>query len=548
MSAGTALRPRTAVRKSPSPWVATGGLLRLNLRLDRIRILVWTAAVGLGVAGSMATFHTTYTTPESLQARAGLLANPATVMMTGPAFGLEDYTFGAMVANELSLYLFLAAAIMSILLVVRHTRAEEESGRLELLRALPVGRYAPAAAAVLTVAVANTAVGAATAAALAGSGLETASSLALGAGTALTGLVFGAVAAVTAQLNEHARGAAGTAMTVLAGAFLIRGIGDVIDNQGSWLSWFSPFAWAQQTRLYVDLRWWPLAVSAAVTAALLVLAVQLAARRDLGAGLRTPRPGPAAAAPMLASPAGLASRLLRGSFAAWLVASFLFAAAFGTLANSLEASLADIPELAEWVAVDLSDVTTSFASAILSFMIIAPLIFSVTAALRLRTEEDSGRAEQMIVTGSSRPGLLAGWLAVAALQTVVMTAAVGLGTGLGVAAGTGDTDWMGELTLAALTYLPAVALVAAIAVALFGLAPRIASLAWAVVVWAAVVLFLGSLLGLPQWAVDLSPLAHVTLVPGAEPELPPLLFMAAAAAILTAAGFAGFRRRDLGAA
>ncbi|WAP52161.1 hypothetical protein OL239_02310 [Arthrobacter sp. ATA002] len=237
----TAVAPRgTAEQNASAPWAATGGLLRLNLRLDRIRILVWTAAVGLGVAGSMATFETTYTTPESLQARANLLANPATVMMTGPAFGLQDYTFGAMVANELSLYLYLAAAIMSILLVVRHTRGEEESGRMEMLRAQRVGRFAPAAAALLTVAIANAAVGAATAAALAGSGLEGASSLAIGAGTALTGLVFAGVAAVAAQLTEHARGAVGMAMAVLAAAFLIRGIGDVINNQGSWLSWFSP--------------------------------------------------------------------------------------------------------------------------------------------------------------------------------------------------------------------------------------------------------------------------------------------------------------------
>ncbi|WAP52162.1 hypothetical protein OL239_02315 [Arthrobacter sp. ATA002] len=197
---------------------------------------------------------------------------------------------------------------------------------------------------------------------------------------------------------------------------------------------------------------------------------------------------------------------------------------------------------------DLANLTTSFASAILSFLMVAPLVFSVTAVLRLRAEEDAGRTEQMLVTGSSRAGLLAGWLAVVALQSVVMTAVVGLGAGLGVAAGTGDAGWAGELTLAALAYLPAIALVAAIAAALFGLAPRITALAWAVVVWAATVLFLGSLLGLPEWAMDLSPLTHVPQVPGAEPEAAPLLIMSGFAAVLVAAGFAGFRSRDVGSA
>lgn len=549
MSTAAAVPRRSAVEQtSTAPWAATGGLLRLNLRLDRIRILIWTLAVGLGVAGSMASFATTYSTPESLQARASLMGNPSAIMMTGPAFGLENYTFGAMVANELSLYLLLASAIMSILLVVRHTRAEEESGRMEMLRALPAGRFAPAAAAVLTVAVANAAVGAATSIALAGSGLEAASSVALGVGTALTGLVFAGVAAVAAQLTEHARSATGAAMALLAAAFLIRGIGDVINNQGSWLSWFSPFAWAQQARFYVDLRWWPLALAAAATVLLLSLAVLLAGRRDLGAGLRAPQPGPASAPRALLSPAGLATRLLRGSFAVWAGAAFLFAAAFGALANSLKDAFSDLPALTSLLAVDLADLTASFASAILSFVMVAPLIFSVAAVLRLRGEEDAGRAEQLLVTGSSRPGLLAGWLGAVAVQTVLLTAVVGFGTGLGVWAGTGDAGWAGELTLAALAYLPAIALVAAIAVALFGLAPQIAALAWAPVVWAAAVLYLGSLLALPAWAVDLSPLAHVSLVPSADLALAPLVLMSLFAAALTVAGFVGFRRRDIGAA
>ncbi|MDK1360835.1 polyketide antibiotic transporter [Arthrobacter sp. zg-Y1219] len=546
-TAAAVSRPAAVERRSSAPWAATGGLLRLNLRLDRIRILVWTLAVGLAVAGSMASFEVTYNTPEALQARAGLMANPAAVMMTGPAFGLENYTFGAMVANELSLYLFLASAIMSILLVVRHTRAEEESGRMEMLRALPVGSFAPAAAAVLTVAVANAAVGAATIAALAGSQLETASSVALGVGTALTGLVFAGVAAVSAQLTEHARSATGTAMAVLAAAFLIRGIGDVINNQGSWLSWFSPLAWAQQARFYVDLRWEPLALAAVATVLLLALAVYLAQRRDLGAGLRQPHPGPAAAPRTLLSPAGLASRLLRGSFAAWAAGVFLFAAASGALANSLEDAFADVPELGNLIAVDLADMTTSFASALLSFLMVAPLIFSVSGVLRLRGEEDAGRVEQLLVTGSSRPGLLIRWLGVVAVQTILLTAVGGFGTGTGVWAGTGDADWAGKLTLAALAYLPAVALGAAIAVALYGLAPQILPLAWAPVVWAAVVLYLGSLLGLPDWATDLSPLAHVPLLPSAEMVAEPLVLMGLFAAVLAVAGLVGFRRRDVGA-
>lgn len=547
----TATTMAPAERGSPSragsaePWAGTLALLRLYLRLDRVRLPVWAASVGLLVAGSVVSMEQVYSTPESLQARAALMANPSAVMMTGPAFGLDNYTFGAMVANELSLYVLLATAIMSILLVVRHTRADEEAGRLEILRALPVGRFAPATAAALTVMLANLLVGTALVVALVGTGMEGASSLAMGVGAALTGLVFGAVAVVMAQLTEHSRAATGMALATLGAAFLVRAIGDVIDNEGSWLSWFSPLAWAQQTRLYVDLRWWPLALSALTVGVLLAVAVALSQRRDLGAGLRKGRPGPAVATQTLLSPAGLARRLLNGAFLGWTLGTFFFAIAFGALANSLEDAVTEIPELGEWIAMDMDDLTSSFAASMLSILVVVVVAFCVSAVLRLRAEEEAGRMEAMLVTGSSRTGLLGGWLGCVAIQTLAMLVGVGLGLGLGVWAVTGDAAWVGRLAIGALAYLPAVYLIAGVAVALFGALPRWVNLSWVLVIWVAFTLLLGTLLDLPQWAMDLSPLTHTPLVPSADVEATPLLAMGGLAVALVLVGFLTYRRRDV---
>ena len=64
-------------------------------------------------------------------------------------------------------------------------------------------------------------------------------------------------------------------------------------------------------------------------------------------------------------------------------------------------------------------------------------------------------------------------------------------------------------------------------------------------IWTALVTFLGDLLGLPQWARDLSPLEHVALVPSEELEAVPLAVMGSAAAMLVVAGLLLLRRRDL---
>lgn len=523
----------------------TGMLLRLNLRLDRIQLPAWFLGFFILVWASVIAIKDAYPTPEALATRAQLLHNPAAVMMTGPLLATDDYTLGAALANELSLYVFLPAAIMSVLLVVRHTRAEEESGRLEMLRALPISRFAPASATVLTLVIANLLVAIAVTAGLIAAGAATTDSIAFGVATGLTGMVFGGVAAVTAQVSEFAGPARGTALGFIALAFVVRGIGDVIDPQGSWLSWLSPFAWAQQTRLYVDLRWWPLLISLGVAVLLFLIAAALNHRRDLGAGLRAGADGPAEAHRYLLSPAGLAWRLRRGGFIAWGVGLFLLAAAMGSLANELEPMVESTPDLASWVPLDVDSLTESFAAVILSFNMLAPAALMVGGVLAIRGEENAGRLEKVLLTGTSRTGFIAGWGAVITSLSILVTVVLGLGVGAGVSATTGDWAWLGETALASAAYLPVVLFFGGLSLALYGWAPRFTLLAWLLVAWSALVSFLGELLNLPDWARGISPLWHIPLVPEADVKVAPLLVLTGLAVVLALVGLAGFRRRDL---
>ncbi|MGO1333992.1 MAG: ABC transporter permease, partial [Cellulosimicrobium funkei] len=271
MSAPTATPPRgrgaAVAPEPPGPGRAATGwltLLRFVLRRDRVRIPVWTASVALLFGYAAVALDTLYPTAADRQARAALVSSPAGIMLSGPQYGIEDYTLGAMIANEMALTVMVAVAIMSIFLVVRHTRAEEETGRAELVRAGVVGRHAPATAAFVAAVVANAAIALATGVVLVATGLDAVDSLALGAAVGVTGLVFAAVAVVTSQVTEHARGASGLALAVLGVAFLLRAVGDVQEEHGSWVSWLSPIGWAQQIRAFVDLRWWPLGLSVAL--------------------------------------------------------------------------------------------------------------------------------------------------------------------------------------------------------------------------------------------------------------------------------------------
>ena len=188
-------------RSQPAPMAAFGRQLRFVARRDRIRTPVWIASVVGLAALSAVSVDALYTTQLDLQGYADLaVANLAFKAIAGPGYGLDEVTLGAVVMNEVSMYTYVAVALMAVFMVVRHTRAEEESERADLVRAAPVGRYTALATAVVWVSLMVLAIGVGLTATMLAIDLPTAGSVAFGAATVAIGLVFVGVASVTAQV------------------------------------------------------------------------------------------------------------------------------------------------------------------------------------------------------------------------------------------------------------------------------------------------------------------------------------------------------------
>jgi ABC-2 type transport system permease protein len=549
VTAVTAPAPARPAARAGGALTGTGPLVRFILRRDRIRIPVWLAAITFFTWSTAVSLPDLYTNAADRQVRAELMGNPGVRAFSGPGHGLSDYTFGAMLAQEMLSWVAIFVALMSILLMVRHTRTEEETGRAELVRSAVVGRHAHTAAALLVVGGAAVALGALLAVSLGATGIETVSwpgSWLFGLSLAGVGLVFAAVTAVTVQFTEYARGAGGLAGAVFAVAFLLRGAGDAASLGGSPLSWLSPVGWAQQTRVYVADRWWPLLLLVALTAGLVALALWLSTRRDVGAGLRQSRPGAARAAGWLASPLGLAWRQHRTGLLWWAVALFGFGLGYGTLAAEVEAFVSELSALEEWMGqVGGRSFIDSFLSLIVMLIAVTVAVFATLAVLRPRSEEAAGRAEPVLATAVSRLRWMGSHLAVALVGSAAILALAGLGLGSTAAAVLSDGSVLPRVLAAAVAYAPAVWVTVGLGAALFGLVPRLSALVWLVIVYAGLVGMFAGLLDLPEWTLELSPFGHVPMLPAEDVRWTPLVVLTLVAAVLVAAGLAGFRRRDL---
>jgi ABC-2 type transport system permease protein len=527
----------------------TGELARLAVRRDRIGLAASVYVIVAAVAGTAYTFKKLYPTAAG---RAALAAaggsNPALRFLYGR---LDGSSLGALTTWRYGVWAGIFAALLAIFVVIRHTRSDEEAGRLELVGSAVVGRQAALVAALTTAVAPLVVVSALLCVALPLVGLPAAGSAALALGIGCCGLAFTGVAAVAAQLTSSASTARGIALAVLGVAFVLRGVGDSAGAAGpSWLSWASPLAWIQLAQPFAAERWWVLALPLAVAAGGTGLAFELAARRDQGAGLLPDRPGRATASAFLRGPFGLAWRLQRGALLGWAVGyAFTFAASgaaakgVGQLFGTSSALEHEFTRLGGQAAI-----TNAYLAALMLLAGLVAAAYAVSVVLRLRTEETGGQAEPILATATGRIRWALSHITVAVAGAALLLAVAGVAAGLGYGLRTGSAGpELARMVGAAMGQLPSALVLAAVAIGLFGLLPRACVPgAWTALGLVVVINLFGQVLQLSHWILDLSPFTHAPRLPGGTVSAAPLLWLCALALAMSVAGLAGLRRRDIG--
>ncbi|MFE0463921.1 ABC transporter permease [Kitasatospora sp. NPDC058965] len=527
-------------------------LLRLAARRDRIVLPVWLYALVAIVASTAVSIDRLYPTQADRdRLGASIEANPSLRALYGPLY--DTHSLGALTAWRVLGFGGLMIGVMVLLLVTRHTRAEEESGRLELLGAGAVGRGAPLTAALTLALTACWTVGALAAAVMLLLHQGFAGAVCFGLTLAAVGTVFTGTQAVAVQLTATGRAANGLGALLLLVAYLLRTVGDAAGSTGAggWAAWLSPLGWAERTHPWAGDRWWVIALSLACGLLGIVVGHRIQAGRDLGSGLLPQRPGPPAAGPGLRGVFGLGRRLQRPTLLGWTAGLLVFGTVLGSLARGIDALLTGNQQVEQIIARygGVSGLTDSYLSTSVSFLGMAAAFYAVQSVLRLRAEETGGRAEPVLGGAVGRAAWAWSHLLHPLLGSVLVMAAGGLGVGLGAGAVLGDLwGWTGRMLGAGLATAPALWVFAGAAVALFGLLPRWSTAAWGVFGVLVFIAYLGPLLDVGQWFLDLTPFTHVPRIPGGPFHWTPLVLLTLVSGALTGAGLVGLARRDVGAA
>ncbi len=526
-------------------FAGTGNLARFMLKRDRIRLAVWVLGISLFTIVCAPYYSDMYPTASERLTIAQTMENPAMIAIVGPVYGIDNYTSGAMFSNYMLLFTGIIIAVMNIFLITRHTRHDEELGRMEVVRSMPVGRLGNTAAAMLVAVTANALITLFIGFGISMfriEGMDLAGSATFAAAVGGIGLFFAAATAAFCQLTSNNRTATGLSFLWLMLTYLLRAVGD---NGSGALSYFSPFGYMHMTESYVRNLSWPLFLLMGATVIITVLAFYFGKIRDLGQGLIPARRGKGAASALLSNTFGLSFRLLRGSFLIWCTVIFVLSALFGALFGDLESFVANSELLKAMFMGSAYSITDEFITMLTAIMALVSTIPVLSMLLKIRAEERAGHSEHVLSRSVARTSQLIGYFGFAFVSGAVFMLIASLGMGIMGASALESAPALGTFIKAGLSYLPAVWVMLGITVLLTGLLPKLTVIAYAYLGYSFFSVWFGSMMELPEWTGKLTPYGHIPQIPLEEMNVPILLVLTGIAVAVTIPGFYGYGRRDV---
>ncbi len=527
----------------------TGYLTRMYLRHDRFAIIIWLLGIVGMVAAGASKIIGLSGNDKQVASLVTALNTPSMAALFGPFTAVKPYTTAAIFAASMMVFTGLLMAIMNIFFAIRNTRAQEDNGVLEMVRAHSVGRQSPLLATIYELLMINIVAGllsAVTLQAINMDGADVTGDWLFGIGIAIFGLMFGAFTLLLAQLASNSRGATTMSYSLLGILYLLRAMTDV---QNVKYTWWTIFGWIEKIDPYGKNRVSPLYDMLGLAVVILLLTFAISSERDLGSGLLPDRPGRGHASPLLAGPTTLVFRLERTSMIAWFIGLAVYGTSMGTLFNTIGDMMNNSPMIAKIIGPAAAasagrTMTLQFAALMSVMMAIGASVPAIATMLRLNSDEQKGWLEAIHARSVSRLHLFGAYTIVGTVAGLLALFAGTFGMALGGQGAKHAFD-ISRIMRSFWGFAPAVLVVIGIVAVVLGLLPRYQQIAWIIPIYAVLSIYLGGLLDFPEWTKKLTPFGWINKVPLKAIQWNQAGWLVLLSIVLVVVGYSLYRRRDL---
>ena len=542
--------PEASLKTLDRPAAAKDVVFGVTARRSVRSGLLWGFVFGVVVASTALSYSSLYTTQAQRSALAAAFgSNTATIALFGPARALDTVAGFTVFKSFLSLSII--AAVWGLLTSTRLLRGEEDAGRWDLLvagrttrtRATALGLAGLGAGAVIFFAA--TAVVIILTGRSPNVGFNLNGSLFFSVALVAPAVMFLAFGALSSQLLATRRLASVLGASVLGISYALRMVADSSTGL-HWLIWVSPLGWVEMLQPLTTndpTAFIPIAAFTAVSGA---AAYFLSGRRDLGASILPDSARAVANLRLLHGHRTLAVRLLRPTLIAWSIAIFVTALLTGFVAKGAASTISG--SSVESVFTKLGAPGTGVATYLgVTFLVLSVLIsfMAVGQVAALRTEEEEGRAEQLLVLAVARRSWLLGRLIIAAVGITVLAAMATLATWAGAASQGAELD-LSALVGAGANLIPPGILFLGIGTAFYGVRPRwTTAAAYGILGWSLLIEVVGGIGAVSHWVLDLSVFHQMAAAPAVPVDWTTALVVTLVGLLMGALGLEAFARRDL---
>ncbi|MEV0430539.1 hypothetical protein [Micromonospora sp. NPDC050495] len=298
------------------------------------------------------------------------------------------------------------------------------------------------------------------------------------------------------------------------------------------------------THPYRDDRWAPLLALALTAAALAYLALTLAGRRDIGAGLLRPPAGRAPRSWLLGSVGAFAVRRMLRPLAGWSAGIGAYFLLIGLLVDSLTGNprFADLAAQAGFAGLGTVE---GYAATLFALLAIPIGAFATARLTAFAAAETAGRLTLLHAGPVTRTRLLTAEVTTTVAGTAALAAVAAVTTWVGATVVGADLSLAAALAGTA-NVLPVALLGAAAATLALGLAPRtVTTIGMLPTAGGFLLEVTADSVHAPAWIGSLSPYAHLAAVPATAPDWAAVGVLVGGAVALIAAGNWAYAQRDM---
>lgn len=523
----------------------TKELIKFILKIEKIRIPIYILSIVGFLVALLPIFDNILKTSNDMNVLIETMRNPAMVSLVGPVYVTDAYTTGSMYANYMTIFTAIMFAIWNILFVNNHTRKQEESDKLEMLRSLPIGKLSNIASTLVVAFFVNAIICLLLIAgfyAFAPSGMQIKSIINFSVSTTLVGFLFAVLTGLFAQISSSSTTNNLSFMSLLV-FYFIRAIGDVTNES---FSLISPLGILSRTKSFIDDYYWPIAILAIVVVSLILLTYSLAKNRDLNSGIINERKGKSKLNPLVNSIGSFTLKILMPQIIIWSIVIFSFSAMYGSVLGDLEGYINSSDMIKQMLKfMPNFSLTEQFVSLLMVIMSMISTIPVLIFTNKIISDEKNALSEEILTKPVSKYKYFASYIIISVIMAFILQILTSLGFWYIGKMFLDEIPNLQTFIISSLNYIPAILVNLGLAILLIGIFPKHHWLSYLYLGYSFFTVYFGRLMDIPEFVEKTSPFGIIPTYPLEDLNYGISAILMGIFVLFTFIGMVSYRKRDL---